>query len=298
MSSSLDNGATWKKPVLVSRIAGPVWMEVDNNPASPFLGTIYIATSRLSPGLYNVVVFYSRDGGKTWQSQVVDRTSGQINESPTSLALASDGTVYVAMSKCKYLGEVGCETEISSISKSIDGGNSWSIPSQVAVARIPFVGFDIQLNFSPVLAVDNSNGPMRGTIYLVDYTQDQTHGYIAVTSSPDGGASWSPPVHVSNSGAGFQVYQAASVSDDGVLAITWLQLQPDNHYRPFCATSKDGRTFSSGVLLSQNFSQVGYHTGFFRSQAWVGKTLYSTWIDSDNNYQVTIGGVQFSGVQF
>jgi hypothetical protein len=84
------------------------------------------------------------------------------------------------------------------------------------------------------LAVDFSNGPHRGRLYVVwqDH-QDNPFGddLIRLSHSDDGGLTWSPPVKVNQTPSGTFTDQAfepaVHVNSDGVVAVTYYDFRND-----------------------------------------------------------------------
>lgn len=220
VSYSKDRGKSWKK-VQVS--SGPssgngvldknhLW--IDNTEGSPYEGYLYDAWTDLipgSPGFNQVHVSRSADGGLTWSSPwavSAAALAGNMNHG-VNLHTGPDGALYAVWSI--YDTWPSDETAIG-FAKSLDGGGIFTpavrIINNIKGIRASMTGKSMRVNAFPSMAVDNSTGPNRGTIYVVFANV----GYPGVNSgsdidvylirSADGGASWSAPVRVNQDPAG------------------------------------------------------------------------------------------------
>jgi hypothetical protein len=319
--SSADNGRTWQEPALVLKNAVKPWLEIDTNAGSPFRNTLYVAATHYSvaPLSYfeDITVSHSNDGGKTWNSQAIDRKRLPLVNNLSDLAIARDGTVYVTWLSCKLRGGDGstCGGSLATlwISSSVDGGNTWSAPINVAETRLapdPFAystygllpGTQAPVTNIPVVAVDDSSQPTAGNVYVAFYNYNGTQMQLGVATSTDHGSTWSAPLRVSQSNRGDEFFQWISVAADGTIGVTWLDRRADYFdYQPMFAVSKDGgASFSSSATLSTTLSDPtliwpgGSYMGDYRTHVWVGNALYATWQDTrTGDGEVELGGVQF-----
>ena len=170
--------AAWGRPVLVNPLRTSVSddkpaIAVDSSPSSPHRNRVYTAWSRISHnGVFSIVLSKSDDGGRTWSRIVkVNRTGDQ--ETYASVAVARNGTVYVA-----WDDPTGYRLEIA---RSTDGGAHFEPERSVvplAGVPIPSCGSGIPipamlrvcLHADPIVSVDNSRGPRAGRVY-VSYTK-------------------------------------------------------------------------------------------------------------------------------
>jgi hypothetical protein len=120
------DGITWAETGCVSNVTGSgdresMW--VDNNPASPFYGRIYVSWNNFALGGGALQVSYSTDGALTWVTPITVfasfRRNVQITTSP-----GADGAVFIASMDEGGGGLNGPRTNY--IYRSTNGGVTWS----------------------------------------------------------------------------------------------------------------------------------------------------------------------------
>ena len=316
------DGTHWSNPVVALRHPGQTYpfethLAVDTNSSSPWPNSLYV--SGVMAGLPNsdkdqVLVSHSADGGATWAQVPVGAVQKYPEEDDfTRLAVGKDGTVYIAWQHCRGKQGSGgalCPTVHMMFSKSTDGGNTWSTPQLMATVKMPHdwllpntMNGERVYNY-PVIAVDNSNGPHSGNLYVAMYTWTGTYLRAQVIRSVDGGKTWSKPVALApKSDTHDQFFPTVSVSNKGLVGVSWLDRRndPNNaNYQAFAALSDDGgKTFMSNWQLTTAFSNpdtngdynwMGDHIG----NTWAGNKFIAAWMDSSNgvDMQEVIGGVR------
>lgn len=323
VASSQDNGKTWNAPVVVTFVSGyspdKPWLEVDQ--VSPNKNTLYVSSTQFASNSNSVIyVAHSTDNGKTWTSVAVSPTGVFPNVNQFSdLAVDSSGNVYVSYLNCTANGKAGDCGGTSSkmyVQKSSDGGVTWS--SQVAADTVTlapdscFCGFygslpntDERVSDIPVIAADTSGGVRNGQLYLVDYSWTGTYMQVRVTSSTDGGNTWSTPVPVAgNSQTHDQFFPWINVDNAGHPGVTWLDRRDDPNninYEAFATwSSSGGATFKANTLIADTPSDP-FHDGFgggfmgdYTGNGWFGKKLFASWTDTRNGSysQDEVGGLK------
>jgi hypothetical protein len=324
VSKSTDNGTTWGTPVKavpaqLGYLTDKPWLETDKNPNSLFKNNIYISSTQFSPGGTNIQIFvsHSSDAGVTWTAKAVGAKQTFPNVDQFSdLAVGADGTVYVSWLRCLAngpQGDCGGTNATMLISKSIDGGNTWTPAVTIATAKLtPDPGFccfygglpvttSVRVSNIPVNAVSGSGA--TATVYASFYNWTGTQMQVEVAKSIDGGTTWGAPVRVSTSSTGDEFFQWINLASNGKkLAATWLDRRNDTAnklYRPFFASSNDGVTWSTNHAISTTKSDptkgggFGTFIGDYRANIWVGKAVYAVWPDTRTGAaQCEIGGVQ------
>ncbi len=214
VSYSKDQGKTWKRvkvgqgPTVGIGLLDKNHLCIDNSQASPYKGNLYNAWTNFIPGnadTNQVQIVRSNDQGLTWSSPFNISTAAnalKLNHG-VNLQTGPNGEVYAAWSI--YDSWPSDEAAIG-FTKSIDGGGIFMpatrIMSNIKGIRASMTGKNMRVSSFPVMAVDNSNGPNRGTIYLVW----SNAGYPGVNTgedidlylirSADGGTTWSAPGRV------------------------------------------------------------------------------------------------------
>src|SRR6266516_493294 len=110
------------------------WSTIDNNPASPFYGRIYVSWTRFifnpSNGAYKqspIIFAYSNDGGQTFStSQLI--VGNVLYSQGSHVMVGPDGTVYVLWDGDTHLGPF----DSTWVTKSTDGGVTWTKPMAIA----------------------------------------------------------------------------------------------------------------------------------------------------------------------
>jgi hypothetical protein len=241
----------WMPPAIVSKQSSTTFSDkeqiwADNAASSPFFGNVYVCWGSfrsLSSGLalpQPLVVATSTDGGDTWTlKQVTSASNNPFNpkqgfgRSGCTIRTDSNGVVYVFANQFA----VGLPGEGSHIMvKSFNGGHTWTRPVNIGLAvdtcfDIAFDGTGFRCvmdgvagardDLSSAPSVDIANGAPTGagaTDVILRTWVDGRNGLgnvpVFVSSSVDGGATWSAPVAVQSAGdRGY--YSAIAISPDG-----------------------------------------------------------------------------------
>jgi len=214
VSYSKDQGKTWTKvktgngPTTSFGLLDKNHLWIDNTPGSPFEGYLYDAWTNFitgTPDTNQIQIVRSADQGLTWSSPFTISTAvsaGKLNHG-VNIQTGPNGEVYVAWSI--YDTWPSDETAMG-FTKSIDGGGIYTPSTRILTnlkgIRASMTSKNMRVHAFPSMAVDNSTGPNRGTIYLVfpniGYPGVNTGSDIDVylVKSTDGGDTWSAPVRV------------------------------------------------------------------------------------------------------
>ena len=241
----------WKVPVIVSKQSSTTFSDkeqiwADNASSSPFFGHVYVcwgsyrSLSRGNALPEPLVVATSTNGGDTWTvKQVTSASNNPFNpvqgfgRSGCTVRTDSSGVVYVFANQFA----VGLPGQGSHIMvKSLDGGHTWQKPVNIGLAvdtcffvQADGVGFRCVMDgiagarddLSSAPSVDIANGAPTGagaTDVILRAWVDGRNGVanvpVFVSSSSDGGATWSAPAAVQTAGdRGY--YAAIAISPGG-----------------------------------------------------------------------------------
>jgi hypothetical protein len=247
----VSNQANWKAPVLVSRQSSTTFSDkeqiwADNAAGSPFFGNVYVCWASFRSNSQGnalpqpLIVATSADGGDTWtQKQVTSASNNPFNtkqgfgRSGCTVRTDSHGVVYVLADQFG-VGTPGSGSHI--IIKSLDGGKSWTRPVNIGLAVdtcfvVQFDGTSFRCvmdgiagardDLSAAPSIDIANGAPSGADATnailrtwVDGRDGLNHEHVFVSTSTDGGSTWSAPTPAETAGdRGY--YSAIAISPNG-----------------------------------------------------------------------------------
>jgi cytoskeletal protein CcmA (bactofilin family) len=196
---------------------------------------VYVAYSEnvsRSPDDQRIVVAGSNDGGATFTAPVrVDDGGSSDGRLAAAVAVGPGGELYVAWH------DYGSDHHGIFFDRDLDGlwGGANDFGTDITVRSFSFSGQDLPIsaqptrgiNFDPTIAVDRSNDPFRGRVYIA-FTDEGATGEVDdtdvyLTSSGDQGAHWQGLGHSGNvessTGSDFLPTVAVDQSSGGVYVI-------------------------------------------------------------------------------
>jgi hypothetical protein len=238
--AAANDKTAWMAPVVISRQSSTTFADkeqiwADNASSSPFFGTVYVcwaefrgqAKGNAAPAPLTVAV--SRDGGSTWRERQVGAAANNSQRNPTdgcTIRTDSRGVAYVF-----GVGTINHQTS-ELMSRSTDGGTSWSKPSAVVgPVNQPGVFDPVQgrptidgmagarSDLAPAPSIDIANGAPDGSgatdrIVMTYVSGPLATPHVYFTESTDRGGSWTPQRAIETAGdRGF--YTAPSISPNG-----------------------------------------------------------------------------------
>jgi hypothetical protein len=284
--AAANDKTAWMPPVVISRQSSTTFSDkeqiwADNAASSPFFGTVYVCwasfrgqekSPKAAPAPLMVAV--SRDGGDSWRVQQVTAAANNAQRNPTdgcTIRTDSKGTAYVF-----GVGTVSSQgrSAFELMSKSTDGGASWSRPQPVAgpvtqpgivdpvLGRPTIDGIaGARSDLAPAPSVDIANGAPTGAdatnrIVMTYVSGEITKPHVYFTESTNGGGTWSAPRAIEGaSDRGY--YTAPSISPNG----TSIYVVYNAFTTPYQTTTATPRSLV-GVVLEASAGASG-PTGAF-----------------------------------
>ncbi len=309
VSYSDNLGATWT----ISKVAtGTAFNMLDKNhlwvdisPSSPYKGHLYNGWMVNN----NISVSHSVTSGATWSTPVnisAATAAGSHNQG-INFKCGPDGEVYAAWSV--YDSWPSDEKAIG-FNTSLDGGSTWgtafrAINNIKGIRNTGSVPQNMRTNAFPSMAVDLSNSPYRGTIYIV-WTNKGYPGINTGTGtscymmkSTDKGTTWSAPKIInSDSTAGKHHYFPWITCDQatGYVSVVFYDNRncASTEAQAWMAYSTDGgSTFTDLQVSDVTFTPSAipmmaskYMGDYLAIAAYDGKT-FPCWTDTRSGHCLT-----------
>jgi hypothetical protein len=309
VSYSDDQGATWtvkkvSNGTLFNMLdKNHLW--VDNSPVSPFMGYLYDGWMESN----NIYISRSITNGSSWEAKmnISTGTSAGSHNQGVNFKTGPDGQTYAAWSV--YDSWPSDEKAIG-FSKSLDGGATWTtatrIINNIRGIRTTGVTPNQRTNSFPCMTVDLSNGPDRGSIYIVwsnigvPGVNTGTGCDVYIIKSTDDGATWSAPLKINTdaAGAGKDHYFPWITCDksNGMLSVVFMDNRnvANNKTEAWMAYSDDGGATWTDMKVSDVSTTPspipglagGYMGDYLGIDAYGGKT-YPTWCDNRSGQVMT-----------
>jgi len=296
-----DDGATWHNPSVQisptdSSLDDKDWFAIDNTPSSPYYHDMYMM---YAPGAGYVAEQHSTDGGLTWTPR---QAIGSSNTEYSYPVIASDGTVYNFMMDNWGAGRTGT----IELTKSTNGGTTWSTPTTVASVQQPNSPIRSSDQFRFFAITSAVVDPNNGNLYIAwtDNRNYNTNGTdVLYVKSTDGGTSWTAPIRLSHDPTGVvrdHITPMLAVGADSRLHAFWLdrRLDPNNHlFDSWYSSSTDGGATwdpdSRVSTVSQDLN-IGFPPGSGNAAGdyWgldtARDTVYTAWNDTRDGVQQDI----------
>lgn len=261
IAKSTDGGLTFSRPVLIKG-TGPEdvhfqdkeLIAVDNT-GSPFDGNVYMSWTEFSPGGVQILFVRSTDGGASYSEPIVLSRAKFGFVQGSMPAVGPNGEVYVV-----WLAAESPLDRTLRIRRSDDGGVTFGpevtittikstrdVTAGSRCGRQALKG-NIRTLELPAIAVDRSDGPTRGHVYVVYQSDPDGDGAdisdVFFTRSTDGGATWSPPVRLNDDQTTTDQWMPfVAVTREGTIGVMFYdrRFDPDNlKIDVYMAVSRDG----------------------------------------------------------
>lgn len=316
VSYSTDQGNTWTA-VLVKPGPGG-WnslldknhMWIDNSPTSPHEGNLYDAWTNIGGNNNNQIeISRSTDGALTWSNAVPisNAVNAGSHNQGVNIQTGPNGEVYVLWA---IYDTWPSDEKALGFAKSLDGGLTWlpatRILNNIRGIRTSGTDKNMRVNSFPTMAVDISNGPHRGDIYVtwanigVPGTNTGNDIDVYMIKSTDDGATWSSPMKVNQdpSGLGKEHYFPWITCDpvNGKLSVIYYDNRnvASNQCEVYTSNSADGgATWWDMKISDVSFTPSpipgladGYFGDYLANHARDG-WVYPAWTDNRLGYAMT-----------
>ncbi|GAA2197496.1 sialidase family protein [Sinomonas flava] len=243
-ATSADGGRTWDNLNVLKDDGSPKYFnDKESVTADPAVaGTAYAVWDRLvSPAdnprssahaaAFTGPSWFSRttDGGKTWsEAKIIVPTQQNQQTIGNQIVVSPDGTLYNVFELTLGTGANGIDGLHGlnvAFSKSTDRGETWTAPQ--VIASLETVGVTDPNTGAPVRTGDiipePAIDPVTGRMYVVWQDSRFNGGHydeVAISTSADGGATWSTPAQV-NTPRGVPAFNPSVRVAGGTVAVTY-----------------------------------------------------------------------------
>ncbi len=316
ISYSTDKGNSWT-PVLVApappgfgSLLDKNHMWIDNSLNSPHEGILYDAWTNFKGNNDKEIEFVrSTDQGLTWSTpkNISSNVNAGAHNHGVNIHTGPNGEVYAVWAI--YDVFPGDEKALG-MAKSMDGGVTWQpatrIIQNIKGIRKSATSKAMRVNSFPSMAVDNSDGPNRGAIYIT-WPNNGKPGIntgngidIYMIKSVDGGTTWAEPIKVNQDapGLGKQHYFSWITCDatNGILSVIYYDDRNvgSKELEVYVSTSRDGGatwedmkvsdvSFTPKPIQGLGADYFGDYLGIHSHGGWV----YPVWTDNRTGYAMS-----------
>jgi hypothetical protein len=255
-STSTNGGLTWSEPATIQRDFSPnhfVFNDKESVTADPSQpGTAYVVWDRsrfpsdsphLNPNALHSFAFRgdpmfakTTDGGATWSTpRRMTPQNQNLFTIGNQIAVLPGGTLVDVMHFGKGSGLDAPNASFTGVMRSTDGGDSWSKPIVVSTNPVaddvdPDTGTPLRTGADvggglPDIAVDSRTGKLY-VVWEDSRFSGGAHNDIAMSTSSDGGRSWSQPVKANQTPNDALAFTPmVDVSANGTVAVTYYDLR-------------------------------------------------------------------------
>jgi hypothetical protein len=257
VASSTDGGLTWSLPVALIADGSDFFDDKGSITADPTNASyVYAVWDRINESSGSTYFAVTADGGNTWQPATSIYAPGPSAQTIGNIIVVLPGDILLDIASALDTSGSGATATLFAL-RSTDNGTTWSGPVMIAAEQSvgtsdPLTGAGIR-DSTDLPSVSVSPG---GTVYVV--WQDSSfsggeHDGIAMSSSADGGQTWSAPVEVNGDPSAAAFTPNIHVRADGVIGITYYDLRndtvPGSILTDFwMVTSSDGTQFTETHL--------------------------------------------------
>jgi len=262
---------------------GTLYLTWDYSPdaSQDFIRCVAGGSCYFTNGDYNIVCASSADGGSTWSAPVAvnpEYPAGGAIAAP--LLVEPNGSIAVLYEDYAISGPThSLGVGYNYFTRSADGGRTWSPP--VAVSNHSFLNSTWWIDGA--LARDVS-----GTLYATFDASSSTSDTAWLSSSVDGGSTWTELRLNPDTNAAAHVMVTAVGAEGGNTYVAWLANNSTFGWSAYeAAVGVHGTVLGPITVVSQSYGIPGY---------WIGDTLGLTYLGRGNVAVSWSYGVNQSGV--
>jgi hypothetical protein len=315
---SKDGGATWVNLRTIIADNAPNFQffnDKESITADPVkVGTAYAVWDRLETpngnprasrrtSAYTGPALFSKttDGGLTWSTPKIIVNTGQNKQTIGNQIVVNqqNGTLYNFFDF--ITPPFGVTAFKLAFVKSTDGGATWTQPQIIAEMRTvgvidPNNGMEVRTgDIIPEPAID----PKTGQLYVVwqdSRFNNGSYDEVALSTSRDGGATWSTPIRVNTPTGRPAFTPMVKVSGDGTVGVTYYDFRnlqagntttlPTDYW--FTSSSDGGVSFGNETHLAGPFDMltapfaVGFFVGDYEGLDVSGTTFYPFFVKAND----------------
>ena len=272
---STDGGVTWSDPVFPENddtcdvFNDNNWLVADTNRSSPFYGRLYLVWSRFTATAGPGVLRYSDDDGQTW-SELIDVTAPDAESEGLLPLVGPNGDLTVV-----YDQTIGSQ-DFEVAQTSTDGGLTFGPPVTIA----EFLGAGdpgMRTGGLPSAAIDPATGAMD-VVWQDTRFRSDGHNDVVLSSSNDGGATWSALTPVNGPDPQGQVldhFTPDVAASGGVVHVTYRTRDfagkgPSRYVDERYVVSADGGATFGGELILGPPTDLKYAAVVTGNRAFLG----------------------------